>query len=156
VLDIRQGIGHALGKPKAENRYTRFYLRTASSNMKTLHDKRKPISAKKKPIHRFIADDHNVIREDLVSLGKRKSKSAKSKNDIQLETSIPGEASLGSIFCTEELRCRPSRPLAEKVLQIVRADSVDLSPVTKDERRFCWAAIAGVGLSTRGRDVLRW
>jgi len=124
--------------------------------MKTLHDKRKRISTRKKPLRRFIAHDHNVVREDLVSLVKRKSKSAELKNDIQLETSIPGGASLGSILCTEELRCRPSRPLAEKVLQIVRADSVDLSPVTKDERRFCWAAIAGVGLSTRGRDVLRW
>jgi hypothetical protein len=66
-----------------------------------------------------------------------------------------GAVPLESILCTEALRCRPSRPLAEKVLQIVRADSVDLSPVTKDERRFCWAAIAGVGLRTRGRDVLR-
>ena len=122
MLDIRRGIGHALGKPKAENRCTRFYLRTASGNMKTLHDKRKRISIKKNPLRRFIADDHNVIREDLVSLGKRKSKSAKSKNDIQLETSIPGGASLGSILCTEELRCRPSRPLAEKVLAPEQTD----------------------------------
>jgi hypothetical protein len=79
--------------------------------MKTLDDKKKGISTKKKPIRLLIADDHSVAREGLVSLVKRKSEPAKSKNDVQLETSIPPRrASLGSILCTEELRCRPSRP----------------------------------------------
>ena len=114
--------------------------------------------------------------------GEKVTEPAKSKNDVPLETSIPG-ASLESVLCTEELQRRPSRPpdygnenralvalasaladsprtilqtLAEKVLEIVQADSVGLSLVTKDERRFYWVAIAGVGLSMRGRDVLRW
>src|SRR4029434_3401404 len=41
--------------------------------MKTLDDKKKRISAKKKPIRLLIADDHSVVREGLVSLVKRKS-----------------------------------------------------------------------------------
>jgi hypothetical protein len=106
------------------------------------------------------------------------------KVSAALETLPPaGAVPLESILCTEALCRRPSRSaefekensalvalvsaladsphsilqtLVEKVLEIVQADSVDLSPVTKDERRFYWAAIAGVGLSMRGRDVLRW
>jgi PAS domain S-box-containing protein len=97
--------------------------------------------------------------------------SAKSKNDVPLETSIPdGAVSLESILCTEELRRRPSRPpdyekenralvalasaladsprtilqtLAEKVVEVLQADSAGLSLLTKDEKRFYWAAIAG-------------
>src|SRR5262249_15704442 len=41
--------------------------------MKTLDDKNKRISVKKKPIRLLIADDHSVVREGLVSLVKRKS-----------------------------------------------------------------------------------
>lgn len=79
-------------------------------------------------------------------------------------------APLESILCTEELRRRPSRPpdhagenaalvelskaladspstilqtLADTVLEILRADSAGLSLLTKDEKRFYWAAIAG-------------
>ena len=75
-----------------------------------------------------------------------------------------------SILRTEELYRRPLRPpdyekenralvalssaladspgtilqtLAEKVLEILQADSVGLSLLTKDEKRFYWAAIAG-------------
>ena len=97
------------------------------------------------------------------------TESAKSKNDVPLETSIPG-ASLESILCTEELQRRISRPpdygnenralaalasaladsprtilqtLAEKVLEVLQADSAGLSLLTKDEKRFYWAAIAG-------------
>ena len=97
------------------------------------------------------------------------TESAKSKNDVPLETSIPG-ASLESILCTDELQRRPSRPpdfgnenralvalasaladsprtilqtLAEKVLEVLQADSSGLSLLTKDEKRFYWAAIAG-------------
>ena len=82
---------------------------------------------------------------------------------------IPG-APLQSILCTEELLNRPSRPpdhkvessallslasaladsprsilqtLADKVLEILHADSAGLSLPTKDEERFYWAAIAG-------------
>jgi PAS domain S-box-containing protein len=97
--------------------------------------------------------------------------SAKSKNDVPLETSIPdGAVSLESVLCTEELRRRPSRPpdyekenralvalvsaladsprtilqtLAVKVVEVLQADSAGLSLLTKDEKRFYWAAIAG-------------
>ena len=100
------------------------------------------------------------------------TESTKSKNDVPLATvSIPeGAVPLDSILCTEELRRRPWRPpdyevenralvvlasaladsprtilqtLAEKVLEVVRADSAGLSLLTKDEKRFYWAAIAG-------------
>ena len=81
-----------------------------------------------------------------------------------------GAASLESILCTEELLRRPCRPpehetensalaamvsaladsprtilqtLADKVLEILRADSAGLSLLTKDRQRFYWAAIAG-------------
>jgi signal transduction histidine kinase len=84
-------------------------------------------------------------------------------------TKIPA-APLQSILCTEELFNRPSRPpdhtvensalvalasaladsprtilqtLADKVLEILHADSAGLSLLTKDEERFYWAAIAG-------------
>ena len=97
------------------------------------------------------------------------TESGKSKNDVPLETSIPG-ASLESILCTEELERRTSRPpdygkenralvalasaladsprtilqtLAEKVLEVLQADSSGLSLLTKDEKRFYWAAVAG-------------
>ena len=97
--------------------------------------------------------------------------SAKAKNDLPLEASIPhGAASLESILCTEELRRRAWRPpdreketsallalvstladsphtilqtLADKVLEILDADSAGLSLLTKDQKRFYWAAIAG-------------
>jgi PAS domain S-box-containing protein len=97
--------------------------------------------------------------------------SAKSKSDIALEASIPnGAAPSESILRTEELHRRPWRPpdyekenralvalvsaladspgtilqtLAEKVLEVLPADSAGLSLLTKDEKRFYWAAIAG-------------
>jgi signal transduction histidine kinase len=77
---------------------------------------------------------------------------------------------LESILRTEELLNRPSRPpdhksensaltalasalvdsprtilqaLADKMLEVLRADSAGLSLLTKDEKRFYWAAIAG-------------
>src|SRR5215468_1167539 len=99
------------------------------------------------------------------------TESAQSKNNVPLETSIPdGGVPLESILCTEELLRRPWRPpdyekenralvalsgaladsprtilqtLAEKVLEVVQADSAGLSLLTKDEKRFHWAAIAG-------------
>src|SRR5215467_10192809 len=79
-------------------------------------------------------------------------------------------APLESIVCTQELRNRPSRPpeyekenralsalasaladsprtilqtLADKVFEVLHADSAGLSLLTKDEKRFYWAAIAG-------------
>jgi len=94
---------------------------------------------------------------------------AKFENSGPLESSIPG-APLESIVCTEELRSRPSRrpnhekenaallalsstladsphtilqTLADKVLDILDADSAGLSLLTKDGKRFYWAAIAG-------------
>ncbi len=99
------------------------------------------------------------------------TESAKAKSDVPLETSIPdGAVPLESILRTEELYHRPSRPpdygkenralvalvsaladsprtilqtLAEKVLEVLQADSAGLSLLTKDEKRFYWAAIAG-------------
>jgi transcriptional regulator with GAF, ATPase, and Fis domain len=91
--------------------------------------------------------------------------------NLPLETPIPeGRVPLESILRTEELRRRPWRPpeyekenaallalssaladspctilqtLSEKVLEVLRADSAGLSLLTKDEKRFYWAAIAG-------------
>jgi PAS domain S-box-containing protein len=103
--------------------------------------------------------------------GETVIESANSQNDVPLETSMPdGAVSLESILCTEELPNRPWRPpdhekensalvaltsaladsprtilqtLADKVLEILHADSAGLSLLTKDENRFYWAAIAG-------------
>jgi C4-dicarboxylate-specific signal transduction histidine kinase len=88
---------------------------------------------------------------------------------VRLGVSIP-EAPLNSILCTEELRNRPLRPpdheeensalvalisalsdapgtilqtLADKVLETLDADSAGLSLLTRDSKRFYWAAIAG-------------
>jgi signal transduction histidine kinase len=97
--------------------------------------------------------------------------SAKSQIDVPLKASIPtGIVPLDSILCTEKLRNRPWRPpnlekensalvalasalaksprtilqtLADKVLEVLQADSAGLSLLTKDEKRFYWAAIAG-------------
>jgi PAS domain S-box-containing protein len=97
--------------------------------------------------------------------------SAKSKNDIPLEASIPGgSVPLDSILRTEELHRRPCRPpdyerenralvalvsaladspgtilqtLAEKVMEALPADSAGLSLLTKDEKNFYWPAVAG-------------
>src|SRR5262249_217420 len=84
-----------------------------------------------------------------------------------------GGASLGSILCTEELRCRPSRPpdyekensalvvlvsaladsprtilqtLTETILEITQSDSAGVSLLTTDEEgeRFYLPAIAGM------------
>ena len=96
---------------------------------------------------------------------------AKFQNSVPLETSLPqGAAPLASIVCTEELRSRQSRSpnhekensalvalssaladsprtilqtLADKVLAVLGADSAGLSLLTKDGKRFYWAAIAG-------------
>jgi PAS domain S-box-containing protein len=92
---------------------------------------------------------------------------AKSTNDFS--STVYG-ASLESILFTEELSRRPSRPpdhekensalvalvsaladspqtilqtLADRVLEVLNADSAGLSLLTKDGKRFYWAAIAG-------------
>src|SRR5262249_41195590 len=92
----------------------------------------------------------------------------------KLETSIPPRgASLGSILCTEESRCRPSRPpdyekensalvalvsaladsprtilqiLTETIREITQSDSAGVNLLTTDEEgeRFYWPAIAGM------------
>jgi C4-dicarboxylate-specific signal transduction histidine kinase len=89
--------------------------------------------------------------------------------NVPLESSIPG-APLASILLTEELHRRPPRPpeyekenralaalvsaladspgtilqtLADKVLEVLDAGSAGLSLLTKDRKRFYWAAIAG-------------
>ena len=88
---------------------------------------------------------------------------------VPLDLSTPA-APLDSILCTDELLGRPSRPpdhtkensaltalvsaladsprtilqtLADKVLETLDADSAGLSLLTKDGKRFYWAAIAG-------------
>jgi C4-dicarboxylate-specific signal transduction histidine kinase len=88
---------------------------------------------------------------------------------VPLDLSTPA-APLDSILCTDELLERPSRPpdhtkensaltalvsaladsprtilqtLADKVLETLDADSAGLSLLTKDGKRFYWAAIAG-------------
>jgi len=99
------------------------------------------------------------------------TESTRSENDHPLVASIPeGLVPLESVLRTEELVRRPRRPpeyekessallalssaladssrtilqiLAEKVLELLRADSAGLSLLTKDEKRFYWAAIAG-------------
>ena len=93
------------------------------------------------------------------------------KSTIEPSASIPvGAAPLESILCTEELLSRPWRPpdhkmensalvalvsaladsprtilqtLADKVLEVLHADSAGLSLLTKDGKRFYWAAISG-------------
>jgi len=104
-----------------------------------------------------------------------------SQNDAGLELAIPA-ASLESILCTEELFRRPSRrpdydrenlalvalvaaltdsphtilqTLADKVLEVLSADSAGLSLLTKDEKRFYWAAIAGAWQPHRGGGTPR-
>jgi len=97
--------------------------------------------------------------------------SSESRSDFHLQASIPaGAAPLESILRTEDLRHRPLRPpdyekentalvalagaladsprtilqtLADKVLAILDADSAGISLLTKDKKRFYWAAIAG-------------
>ena len=88
---------------------------------------------------------------------------------VPLEVSTPA-APLELILCTEELLKRPWRPpdherensalaalvssladsprtilqtLADKILEVLDADSAGLSLLTKDGNRFYWAAIAG-------------
>lgn len=97
--------------------------------------------------------------------------SADMASDVLGVTSLPqGAAPLDAIVRTEELSRRPSRPpdyarenqalvalmaaladspatilqtLADRVLEVLHADSAGLSLLTKDEQRFYWAAIAG-------------
>jgi transcriptional regulator with GAF, ATPase, and Fis domain len=98
-------------------------------------------------------------------------KESPGSSDVPLETSIPeGLVPLESILRTHELHRRPSRPpeherenqalaalsraladsprtilqtLADKVLEVLNADSAGLSLLTNDQKRFYWAAIAG-------------
>jgi signal transduction histidine kinase len=97
------------------------------------------------------------------------SEPAQSQNTESVEAAIPA-APLESILCTDELLNRPRRPpdherenlalgalvsaladsprtilqtLADKVLEVLDADSAGLSLLTKDGNRFYWAAIAG-------------
>jgi len=92
--------------------------------------------------------------------------------DVSLNGAIPvALASLESIVRTEELHTRPRRPveyeketaalaalvkaladsprtilqtLADKILEVLQSDSAGLSLLTEDEKRFYWAAVAGV------------
>jgi signal transduction histidine kinase/GAF domain-containing protein len=99
------------------------------------------------------------------------TESVKSRNDIPFEASLQiAAAPLQSILRTQELRNRPSRSpeyekenralaalasaladsprtilqtLADKVFEVLHADSAGLSLLTKDGKRFYWAAVAG-------------
>jgi signal transduction histidine kinase len=91
------------------------------------------------------------------------------QNDAGLQVGVPA-APLEAVLCTEELLRRPRRrpdhemensalvalvaaladsprtilqTLADKVLEVLSADSAGLSLLTKDEKKFYWAAIAG-------------
>src|ERR1700751_2108813 len=93
----------------------------------------------------------------------------KLQSKVPQEVSSPA-APLESILCTDELLRRPGRPpdhhkensaftalvsvladsphtilqtLADKILETLDADSAGLSLLTKDGKRFYWAAIAG-------------
>ena len=93
------------------------------------------------------------------------------QNIVPLEASVP-TASLDSILCTKELLSRPRRPpdhekensvlvvlvsaladsprtilqtLADKVLEILDADSAGLSLLTKDEKTFYWQPLPALG-----------
>ena len=111
------------------------------------------------------------------------TESGRSRNDIPFDVSTPiGAVPLESILCTEELRNRPSRlpeyenenralvalasaladsprtvlqTLAEKVVEVLHADSAGLSLLTKDEKRFYWAAVAGVWQPHIGAETPR-
>ena len=107
---------------------------------------------------------------DRADRGDNVTESGKSGN-IPFEPSDQiAAAPLESIVCTQELRTRPSRSpeyekenraltalasaladspntilqtLADKVFEVLHADSAGLSLLTKDEKRFYWAAVAG-------------
>jgi PAS domain S-box-containing protein len=109
--------------------------------------------------------------------------SAVPRHGVPVESSMPGGAvPLASILLTEELQRRPSRPpdsqrensalaalvtalansprtilqtLANKVLEVLDADSAGLSLLTKDKTRFYWAAIAGAWESHAGGGTPR-
>jgi len=103
-------------------------------------------------------------------------------DDVPLKTSFPDGVPLEAIVRTDELNRRPSRPpdyasenralvalttaladspltilqtLADRVLDVLRADSAGLSLLTKDEKRFYWAAIAGAWKSHTGGGTPR-
>ena len=106
------------------------------------------------------------------------SRSAQPQGDFAIKDSLPeGAASLESILCTEELRCRPRRPadyekenralvalakaqvdwksdilqlLVETILEVTQCDSSGLGLLTKDDggKRFYWPAIAACGNRT--------
>jgi signal transduction histidine kinase/GAF domain-containing protein len=113
--------------------------------------------------------------------GETVTDSDRPEADLPLETSIPG-APLESILRTEELRSRPSRSpdyetenralvalasaladsprtilqtLADKVFEVLHADSAGLSLLTTDEKRFYWAAVAGAWRPRIGAEAPR-
>jgi signal transduction histidine kinase len=111
----------------------------------------------------------SIERADLGLLWSGSMRSQEVNESLTLEAPMPA-APLDSIIRTEELHKRPSRPpdhlrensalealvgaladspgtilqtLADKVLEVLAADSAGLSLLTKDGQRFYWAAIAG-------------
>jgi signal transduction histidine kinase len=109
------------------------------------------------------------------------TESPNSRSSVPLEARIP-TAPLESILCIEELSNRPRRSpdhekensalgalvtalansprtilqtLADKVLEVLDADSAGLSLLTKDGKRFYWAAIAGAWRSHLGEGTPR-
>jgi predicted Ser/Thr protein kinase len=114
--------------------------------------------------------------------GENVTKSGNSRNvPFEPSNQIPG-VSLESIVCTQELRNRPSRSpdyekenralaalasaladsprtilqtLADKVFELLHADSAGLSLLTNDEKRFYWAAVAGAWRPHIGAEAPR-
>src|SRR6266404_7572159 len=108
---------------------------------------------------------------DRTDRGESVTESAKSKNTLPVETSIPADAlPLEAILCTEELHRRPSRlpdyekenrslealarglaysprtilqTLTETILEITQSDSSGVSLLMPDGNKFYWPAIAG-------------
>jgi transcriptional regulator with GAF, ATPase, and Fis domain len=108
--------------------------------------------------------------------------SGNSRNDPFESSNQIAAAPLESIVCTQALRNRPSRSpeyeketralaalaraladsprtilqtLADKVFEMLNADSAGLSLLTKDEKRFYWAAVAGAWRPHVGADAPR-
>ena len=120
------------------------------------------------PVKKCMLCDVRVQPGDAMG-NEHPTESLELEGDVHPESFIPGCA-LASILRTEELELRPKRPpeydkenaaltalvralgeaphtilqtLADKVIEVLGADSAGLSLLTKDETRFYWAAIAG-------------
>src|SRR5215813_204513 len=126
-------------------------------------------------IRQEISSSPGYVSENVTNSG--------ASRNIPFEPSkqIPG-VPLESIVCTQELRNRPSRSpdhekennalaalasalaespqtilqtLADKVVELLNADSAGVSLLTTDEKRFYWAAVAGAWQPHIGAEAPR-